>query len=235
MIVGCLKTLYWAHEIVVIDSGSVDKTALLAKKRGAKVFINTFKDFSQQRNYSLDKVRGDWLLYIDADERVSKKLSREILNIVENNDVYQAYQIPRLNIFFGKPVFYGGWFPDYQTKLFKKEALKKWYGAVHESPQIEGKIGKLKNKLVHLTHRSLSECFEKSAFWTQLECELLFKANHPKVTIFHLFKVIIKEFGWRFFIKSGFRDGKIGWLESLNQAANKFLVYIQLWEKQQNS
>lgn len=233
MISDCLETADWADEIIVVDSGSEDKTVVIAKEKGTKVYYHPFTNFADQRNFATQKTKGEWLFYLDADERVSKKLREEIQQKIINPGQYCAFEIPRLNIFFGCSMHHGGWYPDYQTKLIKKEALKEWFGLIHESARVEGKIGQLKNNLLHLSHRSLDEGFAKSVIWTKMEADLLFAANHPKVNIFHLAKVPLEEFIKRVFAKKGFLDGIIGWLEGLIQAFNKFLVYAQLWEKQQ--
>lgn len=236
MIRDCIKSVCFADEVIVIDSGSSDKTILIAKKLGAKVYVNKFEDFAKQRNFGFSKAKSDWIFYLDADERVGEELKKEILSILDRQLAnIDSYQIPRLNVFFGKKMRYGGWFPDYQTRLFKKNSLKGWYGTVHESAKVKGKIATLSNSLLHLTHRSLGDCFEKSIIWTKMEAELLFKAKHPKITIFNLIKVTFGEFFYRLFLKQGFRDGTVGWFEGLIQAFNKFLVYGQLWEKQQKS
>ncbi len=234
MIKDCLQSVSFADEVIVIDSGSTDKTCKIAKKKEAKVYSHEFKDFADQRDFARKKAKGNWILYLDADERVTEKLKNEIASSIQHPaSSIGAYRIPRLNIFFGKKMRYGGWYPDHQTRLFLKKNLLGWYGAVHESPKIKGKVGTLSNHLVHLSHRSLEACFEKSKLWTKMEAELFFKAGHPKVRLLHLIKPPIKEFVWRIFIKQGFRDGTVGWLEGLVQAFNKFLVYAQLWEKQQ--
>lgn len=231
----CLSCLDWVGEIVVIDSNSDDKTREIAKKMGAKIYICSKKGFDERRNLGKEKAQGEWLLYVDADERISDKLKKEILTKIKNPEDYSAFKIPRFNTHYGKPMRHGGWYPDYQTRLIKKENLKHWQGIVHESPKIEGKIGKLVNCFIHLTHRSIKESFQKSVQWTRMEADILFGNNNSKVTIFTLIKVSLKEFIFRVFIKKGFLDGSVSWLEGMIQAFNKFLVYAQLWEKQQKS
>ena len=231
----CLSTLDWADEIIVIDSHSKDRTREIAEKIGARVYLCDKKAFDEMRNLGSKKATGNWLLYVDADERVSDKLREEILSKVKDESCFSAYRIPRLNMFFGHPMKHGGWYPDYQTRLFKKSELKTWFGAIHESAKVEGEIGKLDNHFIHLTHLSISQCFKKSAVWTEMEAELFNRAGHPKVTIFHLVKVSFSEFIDRVILKRGMLDGTVGWLEGIIQAYNKFLVYAQLWEKQQKS
>lgn len=229
----CLESVSWADEKIVIDAGSVDKTAAIARRFSALVFTNKFLDFSRQRNFGLSKAKGDWVFYLDADERVSPKLVLEIKEKIKSAD-FTSYKIPRLNIFFGKLMKHGGWYPDYQHRLFRKDSLIKWVGLVHESPEYKGKFGYLKNNLIHLSHQSIAAGFHKSRQWTKIEADLLFKHNHPPVKLLNLIKVSAGEFIDRFFLKKGILDGQVGFLEAIIQAYNKFLIYGQLWEKQQN-
>jgi len=181
----CLFCLDWVDEIVVIDSKSSDKTREIAKRMGARVFVCNAQGFDERRNMALKKADGEWLLYVDADERVSEKLKIEILEKINNPGSYSAFEIPRLNIFFGHPMKYGGWYPDFQTRLFKKNDLSHWFGKIHASPNFNGKTGKLKNHFIHLSHCSIKESFEKSTVWTQMEANLFIKANHPPIKVYH--------------------------------------------------
>ena len=232
---NCLSCLDWVDEIIIVDSNSSDKTREISKKTGAKIYICSKESFDERRNLGKKKAQNEWLLYVDADERVSDKLKKEILTKIKNPEGNSAFEIPRLNIFFGRPMKHGGWYPNYQTRLIRKSNLQHWFGKIHESPRIKGKIGKLKNHFVHLSHRSIKESFEKSAVWTQMEADLFIKASHPPIKVYHLIKVPLSEFINRVFIKKGFLDGTVGWLEGAIQAFNKFLVYGQIWEKQQKS
>ena len=229
----CLEVLNWTDEVIVIDSLSIDKTRQIAQKMGAKVFSCSKQGFDARRNMGAQKASGDWLLYVDADERVTPELRAEITQKTKSLDSISGFQIPRLNVFFGRKMRHGGWYPDYQTRLIRKNSLSYWFGKIHESPKINGQIGFLKNHFIHNTHRSIAEGFEKSRAWTQMEAELFYKAGHPPVLIYHLVKAPLFEFCGRIFWKRGFMDGSVGWLEGLIQAYNKFLVYAQLWEKQQ--
>lgn len=230
----CLKSLRdWVDEIIIIDSFSTDKTKVLAKKFGVKIFECKADDFAERRQMGLVKANNQWLLYVDADERVSEKLKKEIIGKIRLPYNFVAFMIPRLNIFFGQPMKYEGWYPDYQTRLFKKEKLKHWFGRIHESVKVDGEVGILKNNMIHLSHLSITKGFEKSVKWTQIEAELMFQAHHPSITLFHFIKTTFMEFFERVFLKKGIKEGNIGWLEGIIQAFNKFLIYSQLWEKQQ--
>jgi glycosyltransferase involved in cell wall biosynthesis len=232
---GCIKSVDWADEIILIDSGSLDKTVVLGKDSGAKAYEHLFKNFADAREFGKQKAKHNWILYLDADERITSALKKEIQVIMNSESLFGSFKIPRLNVFFGKALKHGGWYPDYQHRFFKKEALLSWQGIVHESPVVKGEVGVLVNYYIHFSHRSITDGFTKSVTWTAMEASLLYNANHPKIGVMNLFKVMVEEFLDRIIFKLGFLDGSVGLLEGFIQAANKFLVYAQLWEKQQNS
>ena len=173
----CLKTVDWVDEIIVVDDGSEDKTVEIAKNYGARVFEKTGGSFSELRNKGAKESYGEWLLYIDADEKVTPLLREEIKSKIQArsaklrlipsakrqsmlNSKFVAYAVPRKNILLGKEMKYGGWWPDYVLRLIKKDSLKAWVGELHEQPEVRGEIGKLENPLIHNTHRNLTEMVE---------------------------------------------------------------------------
>lgn len=231
---GCLDSVKWVDEIIVVDSCSRDQTLKIARSFTSKIFSHELTSFAAQRNWGWKKARGDWVFYVDADERVSRQLRQEIeKTIAQDSPEQSAYRMPRANYVLGKRASHGGFWPDYVTRLFKKEDFKKWQGKIHESPQFAGELGTLKEPLVHLAHRSIQEGVVKSARWTRMEAELFAKTGHPPVTWWRLLKVMVWEFGYRYLRLQGFRDGFVGFLEAFIQAWNRFLVYTQLWEMQQ--
>ena len=232
MIANCLETLKWCDEVIVVDDESQDTTPELAKRSGAVVIHNTAPSFAEKRNVGLSKAKGKWIFYIDADERVTPKLAREIQSAMLNGQ-FTVYQVRRNNIQYGKWMEHGGWENDWVERLFQKDALPRWTGHIHESPQIQTKqIGQLMEPLVHLTHRNMVEGLQKTIDWTGREAELLFDAGHPPVRPRTLLRKTIMEFIRRAYFKKGRKDGIEGWIESLTQAMNRFIVYERLWELQ---
>jgi len=231
---GCLKSLEWVDEIVVVDAGSKDKTLEIAKKASAKIVTSSWQGFSPQRNLGAKESKGEWLLYVDADERVSNELQNEMQILLKNQAVpHNLYQIPHRNYILGKWLRFGGWYPDYQGRLIKKTAFKGWVGELHEHPEVEGTTGTLKGELIHLTHRGLQWMLEKTIRYTRLEAELRYQAGHPQINVGHFFSASLREFWIRGIRKSGWRDGIRGWIEILYQAFNQFLIMVWLWEMQQ--
>lgn len=217
-------------EILVLDGGSTDKTVEIAKKYGARIIRQKGKGYSSWRNQGIENAKGEWIFYLDSDERVTDELREEIKGVV-NNEI-SAYAIPRRNIILGREMRHGGWWPDYVKRLFKKSALKKWVGDLHEEPVFSGSIGHLQNPIVHLKHDNLSEMVEKTNNWSVIEAKLLLDSGHPKMSWWRFFRIMKTEFFYRFFIKLGFLDGPEGVIYALYQMWSKFVTYSKLWEMQ---
>ena len=234
MIEDCLKQLKFVNEIIVLDQNSQDKTAKIAKKYTDNFIMSSSQDFDKNRNLLASSAKSDWLLYVDADERLSDKLIEEIKTEISKND-YSAYYFPRKNIILGKWLKHGGWWPDYVPRLFKKDKLIVWKGRVHESPKIQGDFGYLNTPLEHFTARNLSLMFRKTTHWAKVEAELFHQANHPPVTITRVVKSLALEFFNRYFAKLGLLDGQVGLIEAIYQALHKSIVLTYLWELQNDA
>ena len=233
MLPNCLKTLTWCKEIILIDDGSTDSTAEIGENAGARVISFKHDSFSRKREEGAKHATNEWLLYVDSDERISPKLATEIQESILHRDK-SAFRLVRENIFYGKLMRHGGWEQDSVTRLIKKDRLQSWIGEVHESPEIKGSLGVLKTPLLHFSHRSVSSGLKKSAIWTAMEAQLLFKASKDKVTFLHIIKKGFGEFWRRAVVNKGYQDGGVGLIESLTQAINRMLVYMQIWELQQS-
>jgi len=232
MIANCIETVRWCDQILVIDNGSTDGTDEIAAELGAKVVSFTSDSFAQARNKALSFIKTDWLFYIDADERVTPNLSKEILVHMET-DSADVMTLNRENFSYGQKLSYGGWQHDLLTRIFKKTALQAWVGDIHESAKYQGKQLQLHHPLIHLTHRNTQDGLKKSSNWTKVEAKLLFEAGVGKVTLLTIFRKGMMEFLRRLVFKRGYKDGMVGWLESIIQGFNKVLIYIQVWEFQQ--
>lgn len=233
---NCLQALEWVGEIIVIDNDSSDDTSRIAKRMGAKVFeyrkIASEGNFSKIREFAVEKTQGDWLLFVDADEKVSLKLRSEIERRILEETKYSGYAIPRRNILLGHEMHWGGWWPDYVLRLIKKDKLKGYRGELHEQPVMDGEIGKLENPLVHTTHESLSEMIEKTNKWSEIEAKLMYDAKHPPMNIVRFMTAMFREFWYRAILKLGFLDGVIGIVEIMYQMFSRFVSYSKLYEMQ---
>ncbi len=233
MLANCLETLKWVDKIIVVNDGSTDNTVEIAENFGAQVIHFEHSSFAKLRNQPLKQVETDWVMYIDPDERVTPTLAKEILVHIETGD-HQAFILKRSNICYGHKFEHGGWENDEVTRVFQKKSLKEWQGKVHESPVYEGKTFTLATPLIHLTHRNTQDNLRKSAEWTKIEAELLAKADISTVNFFTLLRKGSMEFLRRAVFKKGYKDGLPGLIEALVQAMNKIMIYIQVWELQQN-
>jgi glycosyltransferase involved in cell wall biosynthesis len=234
MIVECLKSLDFVDEMLVIDNGSIDRTDHLAQKQGAEIFKSDATDYSQLREFGLRCAKGDWVLYIDADERVSLELKQEIITTIKTSSA-SVFALPRTNYYLGIPMHYGGWGGDYVIRLFRRPALFGWQGELHEQPKFIGNLQKLSQPLIHYSHRDLSSMVNKTLNFTAFEANLRLAAHHPPVTWWRFFRVMLTEFWYRFVILSAWRDGPEGIIDGLFQVFNTFIIYARLWELQYES
>lgn len=231
MIVNCIDTLRWCDEVLVIDTASTDDTAQLAETAGARIVGFASPSMAKVRNEAIKRVKTDWVLYIDADERVTPTLAKEIAVLLETTTA-SALTLRRQNIHYGKTFHHGGWQQDLVTRAFKKEAFQEWFGDIHESPKFAGEAVMVKSPLLHLTHRNTVDGLKKTISWTPIEARLLFEANTPPVTLRTILRKGIVEFVRRGLLKKGYQDGMEGWIEAVVQGINRMLVYIQVWELQ---
>lgn len=230
----CLESVKsLSGEILVIDGGSTDKTVEVARRYGARIIKQVGRGYSDWRNQGLKNAKGEWIFYLDSDERVSPELAREIeLRVTSHESRTFAYAIPRKNIILGREMMHGGWWPDYVKRLFKKSALQKWVGDLHEEPVFNGNMELLKSPILHLKHDNLSEMVEKTNQWSAIEAKLLLDAGHPKMVWWRFWRIIKTEFFYRFFVKLGFLDGPEGVIYALYQTWSRFITYAKLWEMQ---
>ncbi|MBI5122241.1 glycosyltransferase family 2 protein [Candidatus Roizmanbacteria bacterium] len=241
----CLKSLEFCDEIIVVDSGSTDKTLSLAKKYTNQIYQVPFTNFSDLRNLGKEKAKNGWILYVDADEEVTTPLKEEINDTIRQStdtsevaggtprrwsDQKSAYYVVRSNFYLSKE-----WpTKDKVERLFKRENLSGWYGEVHESPKIEGEKGELKNEIIHRTHNSLEEMLNNTIAWSDFEAKARFAVNHPPVTWWRIFRMMATSF-WDYYIKQkGWKLGTVGLIESIYQSFSIFVTYAKLWEMQNN-
>jgi glycosyltransferase involved in cell wall biosynthesis len=231
VIEDCLESVKRAGEIIVVDDLSTDKTLVIAKKYKVNIFSHRLTSFPKQREWAATKATKDWFIFLDADERLTKDGFRELKALLTDTK-HAAFRFKRLNYFSGRLIKNGGFWPDYQTRLFKRSHFQGIKGATHEQYLFNGSLGTLKEPVPHFPDRSIKLGLYKSALWTPTEAEALFKDHHPPITSLRLIKVMASEFINRYLVKKGFLDGYIGFVESLTQAMNKFFIYQQVWELQ---
>lgn len=235
MLGECLLSLSFSDETIVVDTGNTDSTNDIAKSFGAKIVKCAGDDYSQFRNIGFKAAKYEWILFIDADERVTPLLKQEIEHIISSPDSNNVFQIPRRNIYLNREMHHGGWGSDKVIRLFRKSALKGYEGQLHEQPVYDGKLSTLNSELVHFSHRDLSSMLDKTLEFTAYEAQLRNLSHHPPVVWWRFVRVMLTEF-WLRFIKFGaWRDGVEGVIDGMFQVFNSFIIYARLWEMQQNA
>jgi len=230
---ACLTSVAQADEIIIVDDFSTDQTLKLAKPLATKIFSLKITTFPHQRQWAVKKITGDWFMFLDADEQLPPRGWQELTKILPAT-THSAFRFKRQNFFYGQKIRHGGYWPDYQTRIFKTADFKGVQGVTHEKYVFTGTLGTLSEPVLHHPDRSVQRSLYKTMIWTQKEAEALFKAHHPPVTWWRIVKVMLSEFCYRYFKKQGFKEGYIGFTDSLTQAINKFFIYQQLWELQQS-
>jgi glycosyltransferase involved in cell wall biosynthesis len=233
IIADCLDSLSFCDEIMLVDNDSKDRTVEVAKMMNVKIRKHISQDFAELRNFGLSLVKSDWVLYIDADERVSKDLASNIKASIENKENnFSAFKLLRKNYYFGKVEWP---YVEEIERLFKRKDLEKWIGKLHESPVIKGEVGKLEGYLLHYTHRDLSSMLEKTMEWSETEADLRFNANHPKMSWWRFPRVMCTAFFDSYVRQKGYKAGTAGLVESIYQSFSMFITYARLWEIQNES
>lgn len=233
MIVEAIKSaLPLTQNIIVMDMQSQDETAKLAREAGAQVMeIPSAPYVEPVRSLAFTKTKTDWILLLDADERLTKELIHEIKETLSKKSDVTHYSLPRRNIFTGKVwLKHGGWWPDKQIRLIKREAFIHWPTEIHSTVKVEGKVGFLKHPFLHYFHGNLAEMVKKTLKFENQEAELLFKAGRAVSTL-TFFRKYLGEFFRRLVKKQGFRDGAYGIIESIYQAYSKTITWLMVYEK----
>ncbi len=230
-IAECLATLRFADVCVVFDSGSTDATPKLAAQAGAQVITHPFANYAAQRNAALDAVAGstDWVLFIDADERVTPELASEVRRALDADAATAGYRVPRHNYIFGKLTRATGWYPDYQTRLLRMgRAHYDREKIVHEVVVLDGELGTLTTPLVHYNYADIEHFGRKQRRYSQFDAEILHQQGvRPRP--YTLLTMPLRQFWWRFVTHRGYADGLHGLLLSLLMARYEFRKYRLLW------
>lgn len=228
-IVDCLESIKWINEIVIVDANSQDKTAEVCRKFTNKIFQRPWPGFGLQKNFGIEQTTSDWILIVDADERVPVALRDDILEAIRQPGNNIGYHIPRRNFWYGKWIRWAGMYPDYQLRLFKKSAGRYNDVAVHENLILNGLKGYLKNPMDHITERRLSDHMKKFMQYTTLAAEEKAKRQR-KASILDLALNHVVTFIKSYFIRQGFRDGIHGLIVSVLAGMYTFVKYAKLWE-----
>jgi glycosyltransferase involved in cell wall biosynthesis len=234
VLADCIDSVSFCDEVVVIDDNSTDRTTDLAKHMGAHIFQSDEKSFAEKRNFGAKKAKGKWILYVDSDERVSPELKKSIETITaKEKGSASAYRIKRKNFYYGNHEWP---YIEKLERLFKKSKLVEWHGDLHETAKVDGEISEIEEGvLLHYTRTSITAMVNKTNQWSEMEANLRLSANHPKMTNWRFFRVMLTGFYGSYIKQEGWRTGTTGLVESIYQAFSMFITYAKLWEKQQKS
>jgi len=244
IIAKCIESCCFASEIILVAANSTDNTKKIAQKiaNTKKVKLKIVetqdeynKNFTKWRNLGYQNATKDWILYIDADEIINNKLKKEIIETIGYPMPHTHYAIPRANHFLGKRVRYGGTYPDYVKRLFKKDSFAGYRGYLHEEPIVKGKLSYLKNDLLHFTHRDLSSMIQKTNAWTDMEAQALFDNHHPPVYWWRFPRMMLTKFYQRLIKEKMYKDGIVGWISAIFESFDTFIIYAKLWELQRDN
>lgn len=228
-ITDCIESLRFCDDILVFDSFSTDDTMTLAMWAGVRMMQHPFEDYASQRNAALDAVSevADWVLFVDADERVSASLAQEVRAVIEQSG-YAGWQVPRHNYIFGRLTKGAGWYPDHQLRLLRVgKARYDPSRPVHEVVQLDGALGTLQNPLIHHNYRDVAQFAEKQRRYSDYDAKILFDQGvRPKPH--HYLTQPLRHFWWRFVTLKGYSDGMHGLLLSLLMARYELRKYRRL-------
>jgi len=230
----CLDSVSFADEIIILDSQSTDQTQAIAKAYQATLEISTtWPGFGPAKNRALGLATQDWILSIDADERVTPELQQEIQIVMQTQDSKDCYAIPRRSWYCGKFMAHSGWYPDYVDRLFKKGYAQFSNHLVHERLIPIGSTGKLNNHFIHYSYRNFEQVLHKVNTYSSASAQQAFNEGKQG----GVGKAITHGF-WAFFrtylIRKGFLDGRYGLALAISNAATSYYKYIKLWHLRQD-
>ncbi|NOL48987.1 glycosyltransferase family 2 protein [Pelistega europaea] len=234
----CLNTVKdWVDEIVILDSGSTDETEAIAKKFNAKFYSNTtWSGFGPQRQLAQSFVKSDYVLWLDADERVTPELAKEIQTAIQENKENTVYSVNRLSDVFGKRIHHSGWYPDYVIRLHKVKDTHYSDDLVHESIIVPKgfHVQRLNGHLLHYTYKNLHHYLVKSANYAKAWADQRQKQG-KKASLWDAYIHAIGCFMKMYVLKAGFLDGKHGLLLATLSAHSTFVKYADLWVRNQQT
>lgn len=226
----CLRSVSFSDDIVVVDAESSDSTVTIARQFTERIFVKPWFGFAAAKQFAVSQTKHDWVVWLDADERVMPELAAEIQQVIGTGTAHSALTVARRAYFLGKWIKHSGWYPGRVVRLFNKHHARFNDAAVHEGLEVNGSIGELQHDLLHYTDPNIYHYFAKFNRYTTLATEGLEKKGKN----FKLTDVIIRPW-WQFMrmylIRLGFLDGVEGFILALFSSAYVFTKYAKLWER----
>jgi glycosyltransferase involved in cell wall biosynthesis len=229
-IADCLQSAAWADEIIVVDDESTDKTRDIAKKYTGKILIRRMENEGRHRNWAYEQARNDWVLSLDADERITEALASEIRSLLTSKPEYKAYAIPRKNHIGNYWLRYGGEYPAQQTRLFLKDEFKYEEAEVHPRAFLEGDTGYLKGDIIHYSHRDIADYVRSMNSQTTLEARKWVLSGR-KMSMGHaLWRALDRCFYRRLLRKKSYKDGVYGLVVAVLSGMYQIVSWVKYWE-----
>ncbi|RJG08082.1 glycosyltransferase family 2 protein [Noviherbaspirillum cavernae] len=226
---ACLNSVDFADEIIVVDSGSTDGTVELARAAGAVVIETTdWPGFGPQKNRALEAARGEWVLSIDADERITPELADEIRQAIEQRASADACDISRRSWYCGRFIKHSGWTPDYVTRLFRRGKAKFTNDIVHEHLVVEGSTQRLKSVMLHYSFRDFSQVLQKIDNYSTLSARQAY-ARGRRASVGQAVLHGMWAFMRTYFLRLGFLDGANGLALAISNAEGSYYRYLKIW------
>lgn len=225
----CLRSVMWADEIVVLDSGSTDATAAICAEAGARFSVSAdWPGFGPQKNRAVALARGDWIFSLDTDEVCTEELHAAIAAAVRSG-AFAAYEMPRRSSFCGHFMRHGGWWPDRVTRLFRRGTARFSDARVHESLVVEGAVGRLDTPLIHYTYDNMQQALDKAERYATAGAQQAFEAGKRASPLTAALRGAWA-FARTYVIRLGFLDGAPGFALARYNARTTYLRYLKLWE-----
>jgi glycosyltransferase involved in cell wall biosynthesis len=229
-----LESVKWADEIIVVDSGSRDRTIEIAESFGARTSYHAFGGHGEQKNVALDLCTSDWILLLDADEVLTPELQSQIRDLLAGNPKFDAYWIPRLNLYFGRWIRHGGFYPDHKLRLFKRGAARLSEGVgPHSTPQHNGPKGTLKADMLHYAYPTMGIYLEHMDRYSSEIAQLLHKRGKVSRTLpAFLWNTVLNPaatFVYNYFFRLGFLDRREGVILHINHSVYVHWKFIKAW------
>jgi glycosyltransferase involved in cell wall biosynthesis len=228
---AAIDSVRWADEIIVIDAHSTDRTAEIVREKGARLETRAWPGYAEQKNLAASLASNDWILSLDADERVPADLADEIRALLRAVPDAYGYRIPRVTSYLGRWIRTTDFYPDFQTRLYDRRHAR-WHGhLVHESVQVDGRRGQLRHDIQHYSFRDLSDHLERINHYSSLAARQMHEAG-ARSSGWHMLVHPPAAFLRNYVLRRGFMDGAVGLTISLMNSYGVFLKFAKLWEIQ---
>lgn len=226
-IVDCVRSARFADEVIVLDSGSTDDTVALARAEGAAVVITDWPGYGPQNNRGIDMACSDWFFSLDADERISEALAREIRAAIENATV-NGFRVPRISMFCGRFMNHGGWRPDYTRRLARRGKARFTEHYLHANLAVQGPVGTLRESIIHYSYRNMDSVLEKLNRYSSASARDM-TTSRRKGSLGRAIGHGLWAFLRTYVLRLGFLDGRWGFMLAVSNAEGTYYRYVKLW------